>query len=294
MPAPMLGEARATFRRVVLGDIEVTSVLDGVVTRDGPHPIFGHDQSAQTVSAYAKARAMPATGFEHTFAPAVVNTGDTLVLFDTGLGTMGRGAGNGQLRARLPAAGYQPDDIDLVVLTHGHPDHIAGLWEGEAPAFPNARYAIGQVEYDAWLSGDAIPEQRAQNRELFLKTLPPLAERTTFLSGGDTVAPGITAVETFGHSLGHMSFMIESGGKPLLLWGDVTNHAIFSLEKPDWQVAFDDDKAQAIATRKRVLDWAATDNLAVLGFHMPFPGFGFVERASDGYRWAPESYRLKF
>ncbi|MEM6761277.1 MAG: MBL fold metallo-hydrolase [Pseudomonadota bacterium] len=293
MTAPLLGEARATHHRFVLGAFEVTSVLDGAGVRDGIHPIFGHDQSKETFAAYANERHMPADRYEHSFAPALVNTGEALVLFDAGLGAMGREGGAGLLTKRMAEAGIPAEAVDVVVITHSHPDHIAGLWEGAKPAFPNARYAIGQVEYDGWSSGEKIPEQRKINRDLFLKLLPPLAHKTTFLQPGDSVVPGITAVETYGHSVGHMSFMIESGGKSLFLWGDVANHFVFSVEKPEWGVSFDDLPEEAIATRKRVLDWAATDQLDILGFHMPFPALGRVERYGNSFRWVPESYRLK-
>lgn len=293
MTAPLLGEARATHHRIVLGDAEITSVLDGAVKRDGLHPIFGHDQTEEAFAAYAASRNMPASRFEHVFTPSLVNTGSELVLFDTGFGAMGGAMGAGQLRARMAEAGYTPEMVDVVAFTHCHPDHIAGVLEDGVPAFPNARYAVGRVEYDGWSSGEKIPEQRRENRDLFLKLLPPLAEKTTFLEPGDTVASGITAVEAYGHSVGHMAYMVESAGKSLLLWGDVANHAIFSLERPEWEVSFDDVKEVAIETRKRILDWVATDALPVMGFHMPFPGFGFVERAGDSYRWIPDNYRLR-
>lgn len=293
MPAPMLGEARATHHRLRLGDFEVTSVLDGAVVRDGIHPIFGHDISKDAFALYAQENHLSPERYEHTFTPAVVNTGSELVLFDTGLGRMGRPTGAGRLRERLAEAGYPPEAVDVVVITHSHPDHIAGLWEGSERAFPNARYAIGRFEYDGWNKGEAIPPQRAENRELFLKLLPPLAERTTFLEPGEAVVSGITAVEAYGHSVGHMAYMIESAGRSLLLWADTANHYVFSVQKPEWQVSFDDHKEAAIETRKRILGWVATDQLPVLGFHMPFPGFGFVERAGDGFRWVPETYRLR-
>lgn len=294
MTAPLLGDARATHNRIVLGDFEVTSVLDGHVARDGVHPTYGSDQSAADFAAYAAARHMPADRFEHVFVPALVNTGTELVLFDTGFGAMGQKMmGAGQLRARLGAAGYAPEDVDVVAFTHCHPDHIADLWDGDRPSYPNARYAIGRVEYDGWTSGEKIPEQRLPHRELFLKLLPPLADRMTFLEDGDSVVSGITAVAAHGHSVGHTAYMIESAGKSLLLWGDVANHGIFSVEKPDWQVSFDDLKDVAVETRRRVLDWVATDTLPVLGFHMPFPSVGFVERHGDSYRWIPDNYRLR-
>lgn len=294
MTAPLLGPARATLNRIVLGDYEITAVLDGAVARDGLHPVYGHDQTRETVAAYAAERHMPPERFEHVFVPSLVNTGSELVLFDTGFGAMGREMmGAGQLNDRLAEAGYTPEMVDVVAFTHCHPDHIAGLWDGDKPTYPNARYAIGRAEYDGWTSGDNIPEQRQQHRELFLKLVPPLAEKMTFLEPGDSVVSGITAVEAYGHSVGHMAYMVESAGKSLLLWGDVVNHAIFSLEKPEWHVFFDDVKNVAVETRKRILDWVATDNLPVLGFHMPFPSVGFVEHAGDSYRWIPDNYRLR-
>lgn len=294
MTASFLGDARATHSRIVLGDFEVTSVLDGHVAREGVHPTFGNDQTFEAFAAYAASRHMPAERFEHVFVPSLVNTGEALVLFDTGFGAMGRDMmGAGRLEERLAEAGYTSEDVDVVALTHCHPDHIAGLWAGDKPTYPNARYAIGRLEYDAWQSGAALPEARLPHRDLFLKVVPPLAEKMTFLEDGDSVVSGITAVATHGHSIGHMSYMVESGGKSLLLWGDLANHAIFSVERPEWQVVFDDVKDLAVETRKRVLDWVATDNLPVLGFHMPFPSMGFVERAGDSYRWVPDNYRLR-
>ena len=294
MAAPFLGEARATHHRVRLGSVELTMVLDGAPMRQGVHPTFGHDQTEEAFVAYARARRMPARSYEAVFVPALVNTGRELVLFDTGVGAGARTTtGSGQLLPRLAAAGYRPEMVDVVALTHAHPDHIGGLWEDGAPAFPNARYVIGRAEYEGWLSGEGIPPQRAQSREMFLKILPPLAEKTTFIEPGDSVAGGITAVDTHGHSIGHMAYLVESEGKSLLLWGDVANHPVFSVERPEWEVSFDDDRERAIETRKRVLDWVATDGIPILGYHMPFPGIGFIEHAAESYRYVPETYRLK-
>lgn len=293
MAAPLLGEARATHHRIALGAFEVTAVLDGAPMREGVHPTFGHDQTAEAFTAYARARRMPASRYEAVFVPALVNTGRELVLFDTGVGAAARAGGSGQLLSRLAAAGYTPEMVDVVALTHCHPDHIGGLWEDGAPAFPNARYAIGRAEYDGWLLGEAIPPQRSGSRETFLKLVPPLAERAMFLEPGDSVASGITAVEAHGHSVGHMAYLAESRGRSLLLWGDVANHPVFSVERPEWEVSFDDDKERAIETRKRILDWVATDAIPVLGFHMPFPGIGFIEHVAESYRYVPETYRLK-
>lgn len=165
--------------------------------------------------------------------------------------------------------------------------------EGDDLAFPNARYVIGQREFDEWKSGANIPQQRHENRDLFMRLVVPLADNMTFLDPDQDVVPGIRAIASFGHSLGHMSYLVESEGKLCLIWGDVTNHYVFSFQKPDWRVAFDDDPAQATETRKRILDMAATDKLLVIGFHMPFPAVGYVALQNGGYRWVPASYQLR-
>ena len=225
--------------------------------------------------------------------PVLVNTGDALVLIDTGFGAFGRDKGAGLLRARLSEAGYQPEDIDIVALTHVHPDHIGGLWEGENLAFPNARHMIGRREYDAWTSGDGIPPGRAENREMFLKVVAPLEDRLRFLEDGDQIAPDVVAEAAFGHSPGHMMFRVRSAGKEALIWGDVANHYVFSVEHPGSKVGFDDDKEMAIATRYRVLGAAAESGTLVVGHHMPFPAVGFVEQSGDSFRWVPAAYQLR-
>ena len=232
------GEYRPTIQRFSLGEAEVTTIQDGTHTREPINPPFAMDKSEDEIAAIAAANNLPSHGFENSYTPTVIHIGGQTVLFDTGFGEMGRENHAGNLRRRLGQAGYAPEDIDVVAFTHCHPDHIAGVMEGDAPAYPNARYAIGRREYDAWKDGSEIPPQRAQNREMFLKLIPPLADQMTFLEDGDTVVPGLTAEAAFGHSLGHMMYRVESAGKSLLVWGDVTNHYVFSLQYPDSTVGF--------------------------------------------------------
>ena len=284
---------RPTIHRFTHGAASVTTILDGHHVREPINPPFAMDKSEAEIAQIAAANHLPAHGFENTYTPTVVEVGGKVVLFDTGFGASGRDSHAGNLRRRLEQASFAPEDIDIVAFTHCHPDHIAGVMEDGAPAYPNARYVIGRREYDAWHSGEGIPPQRAQNRELFLKLMPPLADRMTFLEDGDSVAPGLTAEAAFGHSLGHMMYRLDSEGKQLLVWGDVANHFVFSVQFPASPVGFDDDKEMAIATRKRVLDMVATDGLMVSGHHMPFPSIGFVERANGSFRWVPAAYQLR-
>ncbi len=292
MTADMLGALRAPVHRFVLGEVEITSILDGAFPMSISPP-FLLEESEEEVAAIAGAANLPTDRLENNFIPVLVNSGGTLVLFDTGFGQSRREAGAGLLRPLLAEAGYTPEDIDVVALTHVHPDHIGGLWEDGELAFPNAQLMIGRREFDAWKSGADIPEQRKENREMFLKLVAPLEDRFRFLEDGDEIAKGVTAEAAFGHSPGHMMFRIESAGKQALIWADLANHYVFSVGHPGSKVGFDDDKEMAMATRNRVLAETADSGVLVIGHHMPFPGVGFVERTEGSYRWVPAAYQLR-
>jgi len=288
--APMLGVLRPQVYRFKLGNFEITNILDGVRVGPGPHPTFGQDQTAEAVHALMRANGLPPASFDHHFVPTLVNTGKELVLFDTGNGK-GRMASAGNLRDLLPAAGYTPEQIDVVVITHGHPDHIGGLVHDGKPAYPNARVVFGEVEFDTWRKG-AVREGRKADLELFTKIAIPFGERATFLKPDAEVVTGIRAVNAFGHSPGMLAYHVESGNQRLLVWGDVCNHYVVAIQQPEWATGFDDVKDAAIATRKRILDMAATDRIPVVGFHMPFPSLGWVEKTGTSYRWVPASYQF--
>ena len=292
MPTKPLGPLRCPVHRFVLGDMEITSILDGAVVM-GISPPFLLEETDEEVAAIAQAANLPTDQLENNFVPVVVNTGGTLVLIDTGFGHFGRDKGAGLLRERLPDAGITPEDIDIVVITHVHPDHIGGLWEGDDLAFPNAKHMIGRVEFDTWKSGEGIPPERAENRQMFLKVVGPLEDKLTFIDDGDEIAHGLFAEAAFGHSTGHLMVRVKSAGKEALLWSDVANHYVFSVEHPDSKVGFDGDKTEAISTRNRVLSDVAKNGTLVVGYHMPFPSVGYVERCDGGYRWVPATYQLR-
>lgn len=289
--AAMQGPTRPTFYRFQLGSFEVTTLLDGTVQAEGPHPIFGENQAPEAMAELAQANFLPPERFENPFVPVLVNTGEALVLFDTGNVAERRPAA-GNLVAVLEAAGYAPDQIDVVVITHMHGDHVGGLMSEGTPTYPNARYVTGEVEYDFWSSEDRLSGPTEGGARLVQANVVPLAEKTTFVKDEGEVVPGIRGLPAYGHTPGHMVYHIESDGRRLLLWADTANHYVASVQRPEWHVRFDIDKDAAVATRKRVFDMAASERLPVTGYHMPFPAVGFIDASGGGYRWVPASYQL--
>ena len=274
--AEMLGATPPRCNRFKLGSFEVTALLAGTRTVPDPQTIFGMNVSADDFAEVSAANHIPTDKAQFFFTPTVVNTGAELILFDTGL----NGAGTA---AALQAAGYSPDQVDTVVLTHMHGDHIGGLMTDGAPTFKNARYATGAAEFDAWdMAGN----------DGFENNVRPLAENMTMLDDGGSVASGVTAMLAPGHTPGHMAYHLESGGKQLILGADFANHYVWSLAYPDWEVKFDRDKAQAAQTRRKMLDMMAADKIPFIGYHMPFPALGYVETRGNGFHYVPASYQM--
>jgi glyoxylase-like metal-dependent hydrolase (beta-lactamase superfamily II) len=293
--AAMLGVDQPTHYRFKLGSFEVTMLLDADAFIDGPWPLIGGNGPREDVDRLMADNLLPANKYQPGFTPMVINTGSQLILFDTGNGERGfvpRPSG-GWLAAKLAPAGFDPKDIDVVVLSHGHPDHIGGLFEGRQVLFPNARYVMGAVEYDFWSPEGKHTGDLETFASLFRDYVVPLAEKVTFLKPGDDVAPGIRAVGSRGHTPGHLSFQIESEGKSLFFLGDCAHHQVASLARPDWHCVFDVEPEQAAATRARVFAMLAAERIAVAAYHMPFPSLGYIEREGErGYRWLPHSYQL--
>lgn len=193
----------------------------------------------------------------------------------------------------MALAGYAPEDVTVIVLTHFHGDHIYGLMAGGKPTFPNARYVVGRKEFDWWTSDEAKNGNNAEDAATAERLIVPLKDKMTFVAEGDTVAPGVTAIEAFGHTLGNLIFAVESEGKRLWITGDTANHYVAALQKPEWQYRYDMDKDMAIATRKRVFDQIAESRILFTGYHMPFPAIGYAEKTEDGgYHFIPETYQL--
>jgi glyoxylase-like metal-dependent hydrolase (beta-lactamase superfamily II) len=298
--APRLGPWEGTHYRFALGDFEVTMISDAGAMIDGPWPIVGEDRPAAEVEALMQQNLLPPKRFQPGFTPMLVNTGKDLILFDTGNGANGfvpRPAG-GWLASHLTGAGFAPEQVTLVVLSHAHPDHVGGVLENGKPLFPRARYVIGSVEYDFWkanrFAGGKPESNEVRTAKLFATHLEPLAPRTTMIAAGAEVVPGIRAVAAYGHTPGHLAFHIESQGKEMLFWGDAAHHEVASLAHPEWHAFFDMDKEGGATTRKAIYAMAAADRLLVAGYHTSFPSLGYVQAAgTNSYRWHPLTYQMR-
>ena len=219
----------------------------------------------------------------------LVNTGKHRVLVDTGAD--GLAPSTGRLLQNLQAEGISPEDIDTVILTHGHPDHIGGNTDAEGkPAFPKARYVMWRDEWDFWMSDQAERKLDEHVKEVLLKfarkNLPPIQGQLDIVDHETEIVPGIQAIAAPGHTPGHMALAISSAGEQLLCISDVALHPIH-LEQPDWYAAVDFDPQQTVATRRRLLNKAVTEKALVLAFHFPFPGLGCIVQKREAWQWQP-------
>jgi glyoxylase-like metal-dependent hydrolase (beta-lactamase superfamily II) len=292
--APLAGPS-AAFYRFKVGAFEVTALGDGTLTFPADASVF--PSAGREPEAAARILAQNAVGpgptpvWVNTY---LVNTGDRLVLVDTGAGTLQAfGPTLGRLPRNLAAAGVTPGAIDVVILTHLHPDHEAGLAPDGSPAFPNAELVVHAPEHAFWTNDGAMSRTPADFRPFFTmarEAVAPYAARLRLAQPGEVV-PGLFLESAPGHTPGHAAVRVSSGGAQFLIWGDALHAAALQFDRPDWSMAFDTDQAQSAATRRRLLDMAAQDRLLIAAMHLPFPGIGRVGRRGDAYTYVPEPWQ---
>ena len=280
--------------RYKVGDIEVTVLTDGfrMVPVDNK---YLRNASAADLAAQLQAGGQPADKMKNTYSPIVLTTAGKRVLFDTGNGEAAVKHSNGErgtLNINLAAAGIDRNAIDVVVISHFHSDHVNGLLAADGKAaFPKAEIKVPEVEWKFWMDdGEMSRASPGRMTELFQnnrRVLDALGRKVTVYKWEDEVVPGVTAKGTPGHSIGHTSFVVASGGKRVFVQSDVCNNAYVFAPKPDWQGFFDQDGAKAAATRRRVYDMLAAERLPVQAFHFPFPALARIEKAGEGYRVVP-------
>jgi glyoxylase-like metal-dependent hydrolase (beta-lactamase superfamily II) len=290
---PTLKNQSPGFYRLEIGDFEVTSLLDGTVSLPLDKLLINTSASEIQTLLAKNFETLPAEVSINAF---LVNTGDRLLLVDTGAGEL-FGAAGGHLIDSLKAAGYSPDQVDAVLLTHMHADHSGGLVIGGRPVFPRAEIFVNRADPDYWGSVEKEAAAPENQKHAFLQGRTSLAPYQAFgrvhaFTGSTQLFTGVTALPDPGHTPGHTTYMIESQGNRLLLWGDTVHAAAVQFPKPSVSVQFDVDKAEAASQRRRMFDQAALEGYWVGGAHIAFPGLGHVRATGTSYTWVPANYSL--
>ena len=277
------GPARA-LGTTKLGEADVTIVSDGHLTL--PLAFLAPDVPRQELDALLTQNGLPTDALKPDCNITFFKSGDRLVAFDVGSGPNFMPTA-GELVANMEEAGIDPGAVTDVVFTHAHPDHLWGLVDDlDELVFPEASYHIGQAEWDFWRADDTLAKM-ADERKTFVvgaqSRLAVLEDRINFIKPGQEVVPGVEAVDTAGHTPGHLSYMLHAGSDSMLVIGDAISNHVLSFMKPEWPSGSDQDPAKGIETRKALL---AADRSRIIGYHLPHPGEGRVERDGTAYRFA--------
>ena len=293
--APPSGAQAPGFYRYKVGSFECTSINDGARTFPLTDAFVRNVPKAEALAAAAAAY-MPEGMVTVPFNPQLINAGGKLVLIDCGFGgaafESSKGAVGRTLR-NLAAAGVDATSIDVVLMSHLHPDHTNGIRAADGTmAFPNAEIMAPAKDWEFWMSEDSAA--KAQSNEMMKnyfanvrKVYAGIESKVTKYEWGKEVMPGITSVAAPGHTPGHTAFVIASGSSTILLQSDVTNIPEFFLRNPDWHVVYDVDPEQAQTTRHKFYDMASAEKALVVGFHFSFPSMGHVEKDGARYRLVP-------
>jgi len=290
--APQAGKrAQPSFYRFKLGTIEITVVSDGTLAF--PAETLWGDR-AEDARGLLTSTFQPSSPVGLQINTILVNTGDKLVLIDAGCGVDKFQKTTGGLIGNLAAAGYAPGDIDMILLTHAHFDHLWGISDHENASlvFPSAELVASETEVAFWSDPELPAKVSAKQQPLVTQANLKLASpRLRLIKAGAEVAPGVTTFDTAGHTPGHISVHISSGREEMLLTGDVVVDSAISFLHPEWAFGFDLDVPLATKARTAFLDRAAADKTLVGSYHLPFPGFGHVVREGSGYRWLPADWQ---
>jgi glyoxylase-like metal-dependent hydrolase (beta-lactamase superfamily II) len=291
--APKLGTEPAYFYRFDLGGDEVTVVSDGPLPLGPPKGTFVGVPDDEVKKMLSNNFLSPDNVVLEQNSP-IVNTGDKLILFDTGMGTAKNfGPTTGRQQKSMQEAGIKPEDIDAVVFSHAHIDHIGGVVDQSGKVlFPNAQFYIAQSDLDFWTdegkAGGPLKDFIVHAR----KNLLPVRDRIVFFKDGQEFLPGVQAIAAPGHTVGHTIFMVTSNGKSFAYLADLTHHPILLLEKPRMQFSYDTDPQQAAETRVKLLDMIAANKTPVLAYHYAWPGVGHIAKTAEGFHYYPEAMNL--
>ncbi len=283
------GSAQAPgFYRYKVGEIEVTAINEGFFNR----PLEGFVRNAELadVKKAASDAFLPDTALPIPFTTSVLRIGNRVVLIDTGFGDNGPPT-SGRWMANFKAAGFDPAQVNTIIFSHFHADHISGLRLKDGTAqFPNAEVMVPELEWAFWMDDSkmaAAPDAAKPGFANVRRVFGPMANDVKRYEGGKELVPGVTSVPAYGHTPGHTVHMISSGGKNLMLVADTANHPALFVRNPNWSAIFDQDADAARATRLKLLDMAASERAQVAFYHAPFPATGYIAKEGTGFRFIP-------
>ena len=273
-----------------IGDIKVTALSDGSL-RIAPENLSGI--SPEEYAALVADNFRDPESYRTAVSGFLIEAGGAKMLVDAGSGAI-MGPDLGRFMGNLTALGHDPADITTLIATHLHADHVGGAFDGDTATYPNAEFVVSGAERDFW-SDDAIRTQAGEGGALFFevarKALATYDDRLKIVTGEDELATGVSVVQLPGHTAGHMGLSIASGNESLLIWADIIHVPPVQFDRPEVTIAFDTDPTQAAATRAALMDRMVADRMLVAGSHMDFPGFGYVEKADQGYRLIDAQYQ---
>lgn len=295
--APLADGQAPGFYRYKLGDFQITAVTDGVNTYPIPEGFVANASKTEVGAALAAAH-LDGERISVPYTPVVINTGSRLIVIDTGTGEGNLKTSNGaagQFGRNLAAAGIKADDVDTVVISHFHGDHVNGLLLADgSPAFPKAEVLVPRIEWAFWMDdGEMSRAPKGRMEGLFRnnrRVFDALARKVTPYEWDREIVTGLLPVGTPGHTPGHTSYVVSSGASRVFVQSDVTNVPVLFARNPGWHLNFDQDGPMAEATRRRVYDMVSAENLPVQGFHYPFPSIANVEKTAGGYREIPRPW----
>ncbi|MEM7775850.1 MAG: MBL fold metallo-hydrolase [Pseudomonadota bacterium] len=290
--APMATDQVPYFYRFKHGDMQGTVISDGRLPLGEPSSSF-LGTTKEEVGGMLTSNFLDPTNVVLEQNILVLNTGQKLVLFDTGMGQSTMfGPTTGKMMSNLKVAGIDPAAIDAVVCSHGHCDHVWGIMTDDGKRnFPNAQIYISQTDFDFWTDEAKLSMKEPGYMKPFVegarKNLLPNRDRIVFVKDGEEFLPGIQAMAAPGHTLGHTAFVLTSAGKTMFAIGDTTHHHVLLLEKPLLEFAYDTDPKMSAKTRYKILDMLATQRIPMIAYHFPWPGIGHVAKRGEGFQYYP-------
>lgn len=282
--------------RFSVGDIRATVLSDGII--EGPPRVYASDAPEAELQAVLQQAFLPSDHMTLNLNTLLIETGDRRILIEAGAGAT-MGPNGGRIFENLAAIGLGPEDIDTIVISHTHPDHVGNLRAADGGrAFPRATVFVPKADWDFFVASDPdlsympVPEEfRLRFAANIKNSLEPVMNHVELYEAGADIVPGLTTIVASGHTPGMATFLVHSGNDQLLLTADLAYHPVVNVDRP-WLPGPDRDKDTALASRRRIFDRAAADRIPVLGFHFPFPGIGHMLKTDTAYAWVPANWQF--